>query len=152
MSRPWYYCTAIPVWQPTAAVLVVILYLTLMPQPLNPDDGLFPHADKVVHFIMFGTLTGTIIYDRWRTRGPVSRRFALSAACISIILGIAVEWLQDLMELGRSGRDGWDILANTLGALTALPICRSLKWTAFSRKQPAEKSRGESEENICRNE
>lgn len=130
MKRPWYYCPAIPAWQPTAAVVVVILYLTLMPQPLNPDDGFFPGADKVVHFIMFGALAGTIIYDRWRTRGPVSLRFALRAACISIILGILVEWLQDFMDLGRTGRDGWDVLANTLGAITAVPICKALKWIA----------------------
>ena len=133
MKKPRFTLPAIPAWQPTVAVVVTILYLTLMPQPLEMDTDLFPAADKVIHFIMFGGLTSTIIFDRWRSKGVTGWRFALRAAIISILLGITVEWLQDTMNLGRAGRDPYDILANTLGALTALPICRYLGWIEGKR-------------------
>ena len=46
-------------------VLIAIIYLTLFPQPLGENEvHLFEGADKIVHFIMFGGLTGTFIFDR----------------------------------------------------------------------------------------
>lgn len=125
---------AIPQWQPTVAVIAVICYLTLMPQPLRPDVGFFEGADKVVHFLMFGGLTGTVIFDRWRVKAVgVGMRFALCAAAASILFGLFVEWAQDAMQLGRTGRDPYDALANTLGALTAIPVTKALGWV--SRKK-----------------
>lgn len=119
----------IPAYQPTAAVLVVILYLTLLPKPLGDEDiMLFDGADKVVHFIMFGGLTGTYIFDRWRIGKPVNMRGALITALFSAALGILVEYLQYAMELGRAGNDVYDAIANTLGAFTAVPVCRALHW------------------------
>ena len=82
----------IPGYQPTVIVIALILFLTLLPRPLGEEDfQLFEGADKVVHFIMFGGLTGTFMYDR-------------------------------LMHLGRTGNDLADILANTLGAFTAILV------------------------------
>lgn len=107
----------------------MILYLTLLPQPLGDEEiPLFEGADKVVHFIMFGGLTGTYIFDRWRTGKPVRMKGALLTALISALLGILVEYLQSAMGLGRTGNDIYDALANTLGAFTAVPVCRALHW------------------------
>ena len=110
-------------------VLIAILYLTLFPQPLG-DEGIhmFEGADKVVHFIMFGGLTGTFLFDRWRMERPLSMGAALLVALISTIIGAAVEYLQSAMQLGRTGNDLFDALANTLGAFTAVPACRWLHW------------------------
>ncbi|MDE6858955.1 MAG: VanZ family protein [Duncaniella sp.] len=118
-----------PGYQLTAAVVIVILYLTLLPQPLGEEDfPLFDGADKVVHFLMFGGLTGTFIFDRWRLGKTLSIHGALLTALCSTLLGGIIEWLQHIMALGRTGNDIYDALANTLGAFTAIPICIWLHW------------------------
>ncbi len=118
-----------PGYQLTAVVVCVILYLTLLPQPLGEEEfPLFEGADKVIHFIMFGGLTGTFIFDRWRMYKTLSLRGALLTALCSALFGGVIEWLQYAMALGRAGNDIYDALANTLGAFTAVPICRWLHW------------------------
>ena len=113
----------IPVYQPTVIVAVLILFLTLLPRPLGEEDfQLFEGADKVVHFIMFGGLTGTFLYDRWRCGRPLTGSQAIFAAVVSALFGVIVELLQSSMHLGRTGNDLADILANTLGAFTAILI------------------------------
>lgn len=119
----------IPPYQPTVAVLIAILYLTLLPQPLGEEDiHLFDGADKVVHFIMFGGLTGTYIFDRYRMSRPVGLRGALMAALGSSLLGAMVEYMQYAMQMGRAGNDIYDAMANTAGAFCAVGICRMLHW------------------------
>lgn len=110
-------------------VLIAVLYLTLLPQPLGEEEiFLFEGADKVVHFIMFGGLTGTFIFDRFRIGRALTMRSALICALLSALLGATVEYLQWAMQLGRAGNDIYDALANTLGAFTAVPICYWLHW------------------------
>ena len=119
----------IPGYQLTLIVIVMILYLTLLPQPLGEEEfPLFEDADKVVHFIMFGGLTGTFIFDRWRISKPLTPTAAIIVALCSAAFGALIEWLQYAMALGRAGNDVWDALANTLGAFTAVPICYWLHW------------------------
>lgn len=119
----------IPAYQPTLAVIILILYLTLLPKPFGEEDlPLFEGADKVAHFMMFGGLTGTFLYDRWRFDRPLGMRGALVVALCSAILGAMVEWLQDAMGLGRTGNDLYDALANAAGAFLAVPVCRALHW------------------------
>lgn len=119
----------IPPYQPTIAVLVAVLYLTLLPQPLGEEEiHLFEGADKVIHFIMFGGLTGTFIFDRWRIGHPLCVWQALLVALCSALLGALVEYLQYAMHFGRTGNDPMDVLANSIGSFTAVPICRMLHW------------------------
>ncbi len=119
----------LPVYQPTAAVVVLILYLTLLPDPFGEESvPSFPGMDKVAHFMMFGGLTGTFIYDRWRICSPLRPSGALAVALASTALGLLVEWLQDTMHLGRTGNDPLDALANTCGAFLAVPVCLALHW------------------------
>lgn len=119
----------IPKYQLTLIVVAMILYLTLLPQPLGEEEfSLFDGADKVVHFIMFGGLTGTFVFDRWRIYQPLNLSSALILAfCVSLFGGL-IEWLQYAMQLGRTGNDIADATANTLGAFTAVPICYWLHW------------------------
>lgn len=110
-------------------VLIAIIYLTLFPQPLGENEvHLFEGADKIVHFIMFGGLTGTFIFDRWRIGQPLGMGAAILAATASAVIGAVAEYLQYVMQLGRSGNDIFDILANNLGAFAAVPVCRWLHW------------------------
>ena len=56
-----------PGWLFTVLTILIILWLTLMPDPLGDDaPSLFPGADKLVHAIMFGFLTTMIMLDRQR--------------------------------------------------------------------------------------
>ena len=119
----------LPANAPWLLVLILILYLTLVPQPLGDEElPLFPGADKLAHFIMFGVLTGSFLYDRWRFNRQLALRGALIVALCSALIGGVVEWLQSAMDLGREGNDPLDALANALGAFAAVPICAALKW------------------------
>ena len=119
----------IPPYQPTMVVLTAVLYLTLLPRPLGEEEiFLFDGADKVVHFIMFGGLTGSFIFDRYRIERKLSLRSALLTALISSLLGAVIEYMQCAMQMGRSGNDIYDIMANTLGSFAAVPVCVWLHW------------------------
>lgn len=119
----------VPAYQPTLVVLMAVLYLTLLPQPLGEENiQLFDGADKVVHFIMFGGLTGTYIFDRYRVSKALDMKGALSVALVCSLLGILIEFLQYAMQMGRGGNDIYDALANTCGAFCAVFVCRLLHW------------------------
>ncbi|MCM1075851.1 MAG: VanZ family protein [Bacteroides sp.] len=118
----------IPLHQLTLAVVIVILYLTLLPKPLGEEEfHLFPGADKVVHACMFGGLTLTYIFERMRGHRPLTLRQALLAATVVSAFGIIIEFLQDGMNLGRSG-DIMDAIADTVGAFAAVAVCYCLHW------------------------
>lgn len=118
----------IPPYQLTLSVALVILYLTLLPKPFGEEDiPLFPGADKVAHCCMFGGLALTFIFERKRIGRPLTLRQALLASVVVSIFGIAVEFIQDAMQMGRSG-DIYDGLADTAGAFAAVPLCYALHW------------------------
>jgi VanZ family protein len=108
----------LPQWVLTAATTLLILWLTLAPDPLGDDaPTLFPGADKIVHAIMFGFLTTMILLDTERKRGwiqlPAVR--IVSAAVASALLGALIEVAQLEMEMGR-GFEWADMAADATGA------------------------------------
>lgn len=118
----------IPPYQLTVAVALVILYLTLLPKPFGEEDiPLFPGADKIAHCCMFGGLALTFFFERKRLDKALNVRQALVAAAVISLFGIAIEFIQDAMGLGRSG-DWADSLADTIGAFAAVPVCYALHW------------------------
>lgn len=118
----------IPAYLPTCVCLLLVLYLTLFPKPLGDEEiELFEGADKVVHFIMFGGLTGTFIFDRRRTLRTLPMAGAVATAFVVTALGGVIELLQDAMDMGRGG-DPADFTADLLGAFAAVGICRMLGW------------------------
>lgn len=103
----------------TIVIALAILWLTLMPKPLPDVDYSwfnFEGADKVVHAIMFATLTFFLSIDMWRYK-PISRA-VVSSAVISVIYGAVIEGLQQSMHLGRTG-DWADLFADALGVIFA---------------------------------
>lgn len=107
-----------PAWFFTIATSILILWLTLSPHPVGGlKMSLFPGSDKVVHAIMFGALTGAILLDRERRRGwkLSGRGFTAVAVAIGTGAGIAIEFIQDAMHLGRSF-DVVDMAADFAGA------------------------------------
>lgn len=129
----------IPPYQLTIAVIIVILYLTLLPKPFGEEEiPLFPGADKLAHCCMFGGLSLTYIFERYRIGKILTLKGAVITAIIVSVFGIAVEFIQDAMDMGRSG-DLYDALADTIGSFAAIPLCIALHWIHIIVKDGAKK-------------
>lgn len=97
--------------------LIVILYLTLFPHPLGEEmPPLFPGADKLVHAVMFGFLTLMLLLDKQRKNNWKTVTWAtdFKAMMISACIGIAIEFAQFWMALGRSF-ELFDMIADCIG-------------------------------------
>lgn len=119
---------ALPTWTFTTIVFVAILYLTLMPDPLPDNDiELFPHADKVVHAIMFGGMYFVAYFDRYRQKlkrtseGNVSVYYVIAVALSVVAFGGVIELAQSAMGAGRSA-DWLDFAADTAGVILSMVI------------------------------
>lgn len=111
----------LPPWLLTVVTGVLIIWLTLMPDPLGDNSPtLFPGADKVVHAIMFGFLTCMILLDGQRRQHwlPVSPLSVAGAAAVSTIGGVLIEFAQLEMDMGR-GFETADMLADFVGSAIA---------------------------------
>ncbi len=109
----------LPAYTNTLMVLALILYLTLVPQPLPEETPpLFPGADKVVHALMFWALATAWMFDTYRRGHKLSGRSKLIILATSIVLGGAIEVAQYLMAMGR-GAEWADLLADCIGAVAA---------------------------------
>lgn len=100
-----------PVWvSRTFAALAALATLTVIYQSLSPVNAVpsVTHMDKVVHFLAYGILSGL-----WTLALP--RRAYVQIVGAMIALGLALEFGQHVMELGRTGSI-WDALANSFGA------------------------------------
>jgi len=121
--------SSLPSWILSGLTLVLILWLTLSPDPLGNDTPrLFPGADKVVHAIMFGFLTLMLLLDwqrsrRWR---QVTGKAITGSACISTLTGIAIEFAQLHMDMGR-GFEISDMVADATGALLCALVWKTMQ-------------------------
>lgn len=110
---------ALPAWLFTIITVAVIMWLTLAPHPLGDDEPkLFEGADKVAHALMFGFLTCMVLLDIERRRGwhPVGTTTVIAVVAIVIAFGIAIEFIQLKMDMGR-GFETADMLADAIGAV-----------------------------------
>ena len=120
--------TFIKKWWPSALTFAVVLWLTLSPDPvgdIEPPSFLGPYADKIIHFIMFGGLTGAVVFDAKRAIAGTGKRLSLTfytllGVCM-LAFAIADEWAQGAMGFGRTA-DIFDFMADGGGILTALLI------------------------------
>lgn len=108
-------------WWPSLLTLLVILYATLFPDPVWPDNGpQIPYIDKLIHAVMFGGLAGAFAFDYARKkprRRPGLRTMAI-CCLVSFVIGGVLEVLQTAMHLGRSAE--WlDLLADFTGVAVA---------------------------------
>ena len=116
-------------WWPSGLVLCAVLWLTLAPDPA-PDVSvpmwLGKYADKVVHAVMMGGLTGAIIFDYMRKRDEGRGREMSRGAGALVAVGMLVfsaldEWAQGAMHLGRTA-DPLDWVADATGIVLAVVL------------------------------
>lgn len=116
-------------WIATALVLLLILYLTLVPRPLPNTNIEIPGLDKLAHAIMFGVLAFVTSIDMARRNRNDIRTLSNSTIIyISVIVafvGLLIEILQQLMQLGRGG-DLLDFIADIIGVIIASIITVNL--------------------------
>lgn len=118
MERFHRICAHIPFWLPTAFTLALILWLTLSPDPAGTPMPMFPGADKIVHALMFGFLAAILLFDWQRAHAwrPASKKVIWLMAAVSALTGVAVEYAQRAMALGRAFE--WaDMAADAVGAV-----------------------------------
>ena len=98
---------------------ILSFFLLAMPGDNLPESGLFdiPFFDKYVHFGMFFLLTFLFCYPFFVNYNSFSIRMltAYKIALISIVYGIAMEYVQKYFVAGRSF-DVVDILFDSLGS------------------------------------
>lgn len=112
-------------WLPTIIVAAAIAWLTLAPHPL-PDNNIewFAGADKMVHFIMFATLMGTVVFGlHWSCPSTVSKtnrenrrtnaKLLAGGLCVTLFAALD-EWAQGAMQMGRSA-EFKDFIADLAG-------------------------------------
>lgn len=107
---------------PAALWAVIILVLLLSPPRGEAPHWLrWPHADKLLHAVLFGVQAG-LLWRAWRTSGTASPPLAMIFLCTVIFAGLT-ELLQHLLPVGRTG-DLADLLADVAGAAIALLAAR----------------------------
>ena len=80
---------------------------------------LFPHFDKLAHFLMYMFFCTVLWYEYYRTHIRTNHKKVFWGAIISpIIFSGVMEILQSLFTKYRTG-DIWDFLFNTLGVVSA---------------------------------
>ncbi len=118
----------IPKFILTVISVLVILYLTLFPDPV-PEFRvpLFKGADKVIHAIMFAFFAGALVVDFYRVNyfGKNVCKLYVFCLTVSLVFGGLVEILQANMGLGRSG-DLYDLLADVFGAGIGMLVSRHI--------------------------
>lgn len=104
------------IWVPSLAWASLIGYLLTATFEVEPEPWMFPHIDKVIHFILFATLAW-LLWPAWQIR---LNRYRYAAVGLSFFLaatyGAATEYVQTLLP-DRHG-NLWDAVANALGAAT----------------------------------
>ncbi len=78
-----------------------------------------PYADKGVHFVFyfFAVVLGVLCLEERKQNNGGTKKILVVVLLGSIAYGVLIEGLQWLMPFGREA-DIWDIVANSLGAIT----------------------------------
>lgn len=110
MLRYW------PLWAMVGWVLAgAVVYLSLVPKPPEFSEPL--HWDKLDHLTAYAVLMGWFV-QLYRT--PRMHAFLAGAF---ILLGVGLEFLQHVTEYRTL--DAMDMMANTLGVLSAWGLART---------------------------
>ncbi len=102
------------------AVVWMILIYFLSDQPALDVGEWFPGQDKLLHAIVFGILGALFLASMRRSPGGYRPYQLWIAVGLTAVYGVLDEWHQAFVP-GRSP-DGWDVVADTVGALIAVAL------------------------------
>jgi VanZ family protein len=105
-------------WLPVSLYAIFVFIVSSIPRPLRVLP-LFPHSDKVSHFIIYAVFAFLMVKALYRSRPDMAIfRLKLTAFTLVFIYGVMIEVWQYFLPV-RS-MEILDILANGLGALAVL--------------------------------
>lgn len=87
-----------------------------------PSLGLF-QEDKIGHLAVYGLLTYLLIWGFRKGSPNFSTKHILIAGIIASLFGVAMEFAQAYLSVGRKF-DYYDMLANSIGAILVAKIIR----------------------------
>lgn len=105
-------------------IILTVIYLSFF-KPPSVSIPLFPHFDKVVHFCMYGGLSGMLwiefLLNHKHSESPKMLHAWIGAALCPIALSGCIELGQEYLTSYRGGE--WaDFLANICGVVVATLI------------------------------
>jgi VanZ family protein len=109
------------------AATAVLLALCLWPKSRMPvserSHGSVPHADKLVHFAMFGAFASAWMWSAPLTTRRAARRTVVLVAAAA--LAVSTELAQGLPAIARDP-DAYDALADLVGAVAGVAFASAL--------------------------
>ena len=100
----------------SGALITLAMWGMLIPH--DPTPPMFPHQDKVFHFVAFGMITGPAALI-------LPLRYLGYVVASTITLAGGVELIQSASNLGRQA-DVFDFIAGALGAIVAAFVGRMI--------------------------
>ncbi len=102
------------------AIIILVLSLSDSDKFESISISLFPHADKIVHLLMYGTLMFSLLIGnrKWLSLNVV--KYAILSS-VAFSYGIIIELLQKYLTNDRSG-ELLDVLFNLAGIIVAVLI------------------------------
>ena len=103
------------------AIIVIVIYLSFFKPPQLDNIPLFPGVDKVVHFCMYGGMSGMLWLEFLRNHRKYETVLGhawVGAVLCPIVMSGIIEILQEYCTTYRGG-DWFDFLANTCGVIAA---------------------------------
>lgn len=105
----------------TSMLSLLIIVLSLIPTKSFPQTD-FRMADKFAHLAMYFMLACILWWEHWRcVRSKPTKTFIACSVLLPATLGVLMELAQAYFTTYRGG-DWIDAVANTVGAVLALPI------------------------------
>lgn len=91
----------------------LLIVLVLSVYPFEDTGASFAHADKALHFIIYG-ITSVLIYTFLVERPSLRRRAVVLSVALASAYGLLMEVLQRAVSVREFSL--WDAAANALGA------------------------------------
>ncbi len=113
----------------TLIISLLILFLSLANFDKSPTPTLlrFEHADKVVHFIMYFTLSIVFMLEFYYSRNKsITKKNILTINLIPLVMSISFEFIQEYFTATRSGSI-YDEIFNIFGIISAIFVFRLIK-------------------------
>lgn len=102
----------------TIIATIIILVLSFAKFPTIEKLPVVPNADKIVHLLMYLTLTIIALFENYKTQDKRNKQLQLIivALVFPLFLAAITELIQSTPLVGRYG-DVYDWLSNTIGIL-----------------------------------